>query len=46
VNLLFCYCENGEKYLIPIKEITNNNSITLSKKFLKTGFDTSKYYLN
>ena len=46
VDLLFCYCENGEKYLIPIKEITNNNSITLSKKILKTGFDTSKYYLS
>lgn len=46
VDLLFCYCENDEKYLIPIKEITNNNTITLSKEKPKTGFDTSKFYLN
>ena len=46
IDLLFCFCDNGEKYLIPIKKITNNNSITLSKEKLKAGFDTSVFYLN
>lgn len=46
VDLLFCYCSNGETYLIPVKEITNTNSITLSKSPLKNAFDTSKYYIN
>ena len=46
VDLLFCYCSNGESYLIPAKEITNTNSITLSKKPIKNAFDTSKYYLS
>lgn len=45
VNLLFCYCDNGEKYLIPINDITNSNSITLSNIPAKQGFDTSKYII-
>ena len=45
VDLLFCYCANGEYYIIPVKEITNTNSITLSKSPLKNAFDTSKYYI-
>ena len=45
VNLLFCYCDNGEKYLIPITDITNSNSITLSSIPVKQGFDTSKYMI-
>lgn len=45
IDLLFCYCENGEKYLIPIDKITNSNAITLSKEKPKIGFDTSLFYL-
>ena len=44
-DLLFCYCENGDKYLIPVKDIKNSNSITLSKDKLRIGFDTSIYYI-
>lgn len=45
VDLLFCYCRNGDIYIIPVKEITNANSVTLSKFPLKNAFDTSKYYI-
>lgn len=45
VDLLFCYCSNGEKYLIPVSLITNNNSITLSKVAIRSTFDTSKFYI-
>lgn len=45
VDLLFCYCSNGDIYIIPVKEITNVNSVTLSKIPLKNAFDTSKYYI-
>ncbi len=45
VDLLFCYCSNGEIYIIPVKEIPNANSVTLSKNPLKNAFDTSKYYI-
>lgn len=48
-DLLFCFCSNGDKFLIPINEITNNNIITLfkekSKYASKNSFDTSKYFL-
>lgn len=48
-ELLFCYCSNGDTYLIPIKDITNNNSLTLfrekSKYASKDSFDSSKYLI-
>ena len=50
VDLLFCYCENGDMFLIPIKEIKNTNTITLySTKpniSMENLFDTSIYCLN
>lgn len=45
VDLLFCLCANDDKYLIPVKDITNTNSITLSKQGVSNGFNTSKYYI-
>lgn len=32
IDLLFCYCEDCSKFLIPCKEINNSNSITLYKE--------------
>lgn len=50
LDLLFCTCANGENYLIPVKEITNQTTVTLNRFKRKTAnlscFDTSKYYLN
>lgn len=50
-DLLFCYCENGEKYLIPVSELKNNSTyITLSKNRSKysnkKSLDTSKFFIN
>lgn len=48
-ELLFCYCSNSDTYLIPIKDITNNSSLTLfrekSKYASKDSFDSSKYLI-
>ena len=48
-DLLFCYCDNGDIYLIPIKEIKNKNALTLfrekSKYSSKDSFDSSKYLI-
>jgi len=51
IDLLFIYCVNGNKYLIPVKEIPNHNSITLYENNkhdfanLNT-FNTYEYLLN
>lgn len=45
VDFLFCYCENGDKFLIPVKEIHNNNQITMTRERVKSNFDTSRYYI-
>lgn len=48
-DLLFCYCENGDTYLIPVKDIYNNTMISLyrekSKNTSKDSFDSSKYLI-
>ena len=49
-SLLFCYCSNGDEFLIPIKDIVSNRDrITLfrekSKYANKDSFDTSKYLI-
>jgi hypothetical protein len=50
VELLFCYCPNGDIYLIPTCDFNNRNSITLSRErspcAAKQSLDTSKYILN
>lgn len=46
VDYLFCYCDNGDKYLIPTKEISNRNCIALTKEKLIRTFDTSNYYIS
>lgn len=48
IDLLFCYCENADMFLIPVKEIKNSSQITLySQKPTNVNvFDTSNYYLN
>lgn len=44
VDLLFAYCENGFKYLIPVKDIVNKNSITLHvTDGCNNGFNTYPY---
>ena len=45
VDYLFCYCDNGDKYLIPAKEIPNKSCITLTKEKIRRSFDTSNYYI-
>lgn len=49
VDLLFCYCQNGLKFLIPVKEIKTLNTITLvdeKNKYLnKKMLDTSKFLI-
>ena len=50
LDLLFCTCANGDNYLIPVKEISNQTQITLNSYKRKNTnlscFDTSKYCLN
>ena len=50
LDLLFCTCANGDNYLIPVKEISNQTQITLNsckrKNTNLSCFDTSKYCLN
>ena len=47
VDLLFCYCQNGLKFLIPVKEIKTSNTILLfdkkNKCLNKKILDTSKF---
>lgn len=49
IDLLFCYCEDGSKFLIPCKEIENKNNIALytekSKFVSKNLLDTSKFLI-
>lgn len=49
VDLLFCYCSNGLKFLIPAKEIKTSNIITLftgtSDYINNNALDTSKFLL-
>lgn len=35
VELLFILCENGDKYLIPRKDITATNSIVVGNKYIE-----------
>ena len=48
-DLLFCYCGNGDAYLIPVSRIENTNQITLFKQKSKYTpdkiFDTSQFYI-
>lgn len=48
-EFLYCFCSNGDQYLIPIKEIKNSNSLTLfkekSKYASKDSFDSSQYLI-
>lgn len=47
VDLLFVYCANNFKYLIPVKEIKNTHSITLhTQDGCNNGFNTYKYIIN
>lgn len=50
LDLLYCFCSNGDMFLIPVKEITTRNQITLYTKtpynVNEAIFDTSKYFLN
>lgn len=50
VELLFCYCSNGDMYLIPTCDFNNRSSITLSRQrsssAAKQSLDSSKYILN
>ena len=50
VELLFCYCPNGDMYLIPTCDFSNRNCINLSRQRApsapKQSLDTSKYVLN
>lgn len=47
---LFCYCDNKQKYLIPVNDIKNINSICLTNKrnkfSNKNTFDSSQYYIS
>jgi hypothetical protein len=49
-TLLFCYCSNGDMYLIPTCDFNNRNSINLSRhrsaSATKQSLDTSKYIIN
>lgn len=46
-DLLFCYCSNGDIFLIPVKDTFGKKEITLFRKKSKyipdDGFDSSKY---
>lgn len=46
-ELLFCYCSNGDTFLIPVRAIPNKNMIILfrekSKYASEDSFDSSKY---
>ena len=48
-DLLFCYCENGDMYLIPVTDIYSNTMISLYKEKPKNtpkdSFDSSKYLI-
>ena len=50
VDLLFCYCDNGWMFNIPVKEIKNKSTISLfeekSKYSNKNTLDTSIYKVN
>ena len=50
VDLLFCYCDNGWMFSIPVKEIKNKSTISLfeekSKYSNKNTLDTSIYKVN
>jgi hypothetical protein len=50
VNFLFCYCSNGDTYLIPTKVLKNDNCVMLvrekSKYANKNTLDTSLYLIN
>ena len=50
VDLLFCYCDNGWMFNIPVKEIRNKSTISLfeekSKYSNKNTLDTSIYKVN
>ena len=50
LDLLFCFCANGDSYLIPVSEIKTQTQITLNsfkrKNTNLSCFDTSKYCLN
>ncbi len=50
VTLLFCYCANGDMFLIPTKDFDNQSEIALSRNRAvnanKETLDTSKYVIN
>ena len=50
VSLLFCYCANGDMFLIPTKDFDNQSEICLSRARAvnanKETLDTSKYVIN
>lgn len=50
LDLLFCYCENGLKFLIPCNKFDNKSYITLAiekNKFAtKDSFDTSEFLIS
>ena len=50
VELLFCYCANGDMFLIPTKDFNNRSEIALSRvraiNANKDTLDTSKYVIN
>lgn len=50
VELLFCYCANGDMFLIPTKDFNNQCEISLSRiratNANKKTLDTSKYVVN
>ena len=50
VELLFCYCQNGDMYLIPVKDFTNRNCINLYRHrnscANKNTLNTSRYIIN
>ncbi len=49
VDLLFCYCENGAKFLIPCNEINHKSYITLftetNKSINNSLLDTSRFLI-
>ena len=50
VEWLFCYCSNGDMYLIPTKDFSNHRQINLSRKPSSTSnkntVNSYKYLLN
>lgn len=50
VDLLFCYCANGDMYLIPTRDFHNKTAIYLTRHRSifgnKNTLDTSQYVLN